>query len=69
VEFQRRWVLKSKIFGQEYWPRILAKNIPNEKKILRGMSIHQKLGMLLKSKVVQKLSLEEMLLPKNGLLN
>ena len=31
------------------------------KKILQGMSVHQKLGIILESKVVQKLSLE-----KNG---
>jgi hypothetical protein len=28
-------------------------------KILRGMSIHQKLGMILENNVVQKLSLEK----------
>ena len=29
------------------------------KKFLRGMSVHQKLGIILESKVVQKLSLEK----------
>ena len=34
------------------------------------MSVDQKLGMILESKVVQKLNLEKkMFLPKNGLLN
>ena len=46
VEFQRWWVLKSKIFGQEDF-------------FLRGMSVHQKLGIISESKVVQKLSLEK----------
>ena len=31
----------------------------NLKKILRGMSVGQKLGVILESKVVQKLSLEK----------
>ena len=38
-------------------------------KYLRGMSVHQKLGRILESKVGQKLSLEKMLLVKNDLLN
>jgi hypothetical protein len=39
-------------------------------KFLRGMSVHQKLGILLENKVVQKLSLEKKKnLPKNGLPN
>ena len=29
------------------------------KKILRGMSVHQKLGIILENKLVQKLSLEK----------
>ena len=33
------------------------------------MSVHQKLGMIIESKVVQKLSLEKKNLTKNGLLN
>ena len=42
----------------------MAKNqhTPKEtkiKKILRGMSVHQKLGIILESKLVQKLSLEK----------
>ena len=48
MEFQRWWVLKSKIFVQE-----------KKKKILRGMTVHQKLGLILESKVVQKLNLEK----------
>ena len=52
----------------------MAKNqhIPKRKKIekfLRGMSVHQKLGIILVSKVVQKLSLEKNVVTKNGLLN
>ena len=49
VEFQRWWVLKSNIFGQEStysWGK-------KSKKFLRGMSVHQKLGIILESKVVQ----------------
>jgi hypothetical protein len=54
VEFQRWWVLKSKIFGQEstYYQGKLKKNF------LQGMSVRQKLGIILENKVVQKLSLE-----------
>ena len=33
------------------------------------MSVYQKLGIILESKVVQKLSLEKVFLLKNGLLN
>ena len=53
VEFQRCWVLKTKIFGQElrYGKKI--------KKFLQGMSVHQKLDIILENKVVQKLSLEK----------
>ena len=43
----------------DFWPRInilLGKKI---KKILQRMSVHQKLGITLESKVVQKLSLEK----------
>ena len=39
------------------------------KKILRGMSVRQKLGVILESKVIQKLSLEKKFFLKNGLLN
>ena len=55
VEFQRWWVLKSKIFGQEstYYQGKCAK------KFLRGMPVRQKLDVILVSKVVQKLSLEK----------
>ena len=45
----------------------MAKNqhTPKEKKkILRGMSVHQKLGIILESKVVQKLSLEKNIFTK-----
>ena len=55
VEFQRWWVLKSKLFGQE--------STCNQgkifKKFLRVMTVCQKLGIILESKVVQKLSLEK----------
>ena len=56
VEFQRWWVLKSKIFGQEHTSK-------GEKKLkfLLGMSVHQKWGIILENKLVQKLSPE-----KNG---
>ena len=39
------------------------------KKLEQGMSVCQKLCVILKSKVVQKLSLEKKCLLKNGLLN
>ena len=38
------------------------------KNILRGMSVHQKLAIILENKVVQKLSLEKKNLTINGLL-
>ena len=41
---------------QDFWPRI---NIPTPKEFLRGMSVHQKLGIILENKVVQKLGLEK----------
>ena len=66
VEFQRWWVLKSKLFGQEstcHQGKIF-------KKILRVMTVCQKLGVILESKVVQKLSLEKKkFLINNGLLH
>ena len=43
----------------DFWPRI---NIQPRKRVLKSlqrMSIHQKLGIILESKVVQKLSLEK----------
>ena len=49
------WVLKSKVFGQEstcHHGKIF-------KKFLRVMTVFQKLGVVLESKVVQKLSLEK----------
>ena len=55
---------KSKIFGQESTPKEIF-----FKQILRGMSDHQKLGVIIENKVVQKLNLENDVLPKNGLLN
>ena len=48
------WVLKSNIFGQESTYH-KGKKI---KEFLRGMSVRQKLGVILESRVVQKLSLE-----------
>ena len=39
------------------------------KKFLQLMSVHQKLGVILVSKVVQKLSLEKMFLMKRGVLD
>ena len=53
VEFKRWWVLKSKVFGQEstcHQGKIF-------KKFLRVMTVCQKLGVILESKVVQKLSI------------
>ena len=41
---------------QDFWPRI--------KKILQGMSVLQKLGIILENKVVQKLSLEKNIFAK-----
>ena len=55
VEFQRWWVLKSKLFGQES----TCHQGKSFKKILRVMTVCQKLGVILESKVVQKLSLEK----------
>ena len=55
VEFQRWWVLKSKLFGQEstcHQGKIF-------KKFLQVMTVCQILGIILESKVVQKLSLEK----------
>jgi hypothetical protein len=51
--------------------RFLAKNqhTTKAKKILQRITLHQKLGLILESKVVQKLSLEKNNLPKNGPLN
>ena len=54
-EFQRWWVLKSKLFGQEstcHQGKIF-------KKFLGVMTVCQKLGVILESKVVQKFSLEK----------
>ena len=61
VEFQRWWVLKSKIFGQESKYSLGLK----KKKIIGGMSVHQKLEIILENKVVQKLLLEKNVCPKN----
>ena len=55
VESYRWWVLKSKFFGQESTYHQGKKN----KKILLGLSVRQELGIILESKVVQKLSLEK----------
>ena len=60
LEFQRWWVLKSKVFGQEstcHQEKIF-------KKFLRVMTVCQKLGVILESKVVQKLSLEKKVFDK-----
>ena len=46
---------KCKIFGQES----TYSEGEKFKKFLRGMSVHQKLGIILESNVVQKLSLEK----------
>ena len=55
LEFQRWCVLKSKLFGQEStWQQ--GKIF---KKFLGVMAVSQKLGVILESKVVQKLSLEK----------
>ena len=55
VEFQRWWVLKNKLFGQEstfHQGKIFER-------FLGVMIVCQKLGVILESKVVQKLSLEK----------
>ena len=53
VESYRWWVLKSKFFGQE------STYHQGKKKIILEMSVRQELGVILESKVVQKLSLEK----------
>ena len=65
VEFQRWWVLKRKLFGQES----TCDQGKTFKKFPRVMTVCQKLGVILESKVVQKLSLEKKVLINNGLLN
>ena len=65
MEFQRWWVLKGKLFGQESTSH-QGKIFKNS---LRVMTVSQKLGVILESKVVQKLSLEKKLLINNGLLD
>ena len=65
MEFKRWWVLKSKLFGQESTCH-LGKIF---KKFLQVMTVCQKLGLILESKVVQKLSLENFFLTNSGLLN
>ena len=63
MEFQRWWVLKSKIFGQE-------STFLKEKKFKNSVdTVCQKLGMILENKMVQKLKLETNVLIKNVLLN
>ena len=52
MEFQRWWVLKSKIFDQESTKEKIFK------KFYKEMSVHQKLGTILENKVVEKLNLE-----------
>ena len=64
VEFQRWWVLTSKFFGQESTYLLEGRKI-----IRQWMTAHQKLGMILENKVVQKLKFEKMFFTKNGLLN
>ena len=55
LEFKRWWVLKSKVFGQES----TSHQGKMFKKFLRVMRVCQKLGVILESKVVQKLGLEK----------
>ena len=55
------WVLKSNIFGQESTYH-KGKKL---KEFLRGMSVRQKLGLILKNKVVRKLMLEMVFCYKN----
>jgi hypothetical protein len=55
---------------QDFWPKI--DKLKGNHCILRiwGVPVHQKLGMNLENKVVQKLKLEKkMFFTKNGLLN
>ena len=70
VEFQRWWVLKFKIFGQKSTYSIRKKN----EKFRQWMSVHQKLGLFLENKEVQKLKLQKIVFntkwsPKLILLN
>jgi len=54
---------------QDFWPRI---NILKGNHCIlrtRGAPVRQKLGMILKNKVVQKFKLEKMVFTRNGLLN
>ena len=53
VEFLRWWVLKSKTFGQK---SIYSKENHCTLRIWKA-PVHQKLGMILENKVVQKLKL------------
>ena len=63
VDFQRWWVLKSKIVGQE---SIYSKGFFLNLSMNVSLS---KIGHDFKNKVVQKLTEEKMFLTKNGLLN
>jgi hypothetical protein len=64
VEFQRWWVLKSKIFGQE------STSLKDKKHQNPSMNVSSsKTGHDFSNKVVQKLTLEKNDLTKDGLLN
>ena len=54
---------------QDFWPKINI--LKGNHYILRiwGAPVHQKLCMILETKVVQKLKLEETFFTKNGVLN
>ena len=65
MEFLAWWVLKSKVFAQK-------STVVKWSCCILGIDIEwglQKLGLILESKMVQKLSLKKMVLTKNGLLN
>ena len=54
---------------QDFWSKINMLKGNHYILKIRGAPVHQKLGMILENKVVQKLSLEKIYLPKNGPLN
>ena len=52
---------------QDFWPKINI--LKGNRFILRAEPVHQKLGMILENKVVQKLKLEKIFFAKNGPIN
>ena len=54
---------------EDFWPKINILKGNHCTLRIRGVPVHQKLGMILENKVVQKLKLEKMFFTKNGLIN